>query len=1824
MASRAGYTFHETIHESTRSMLVRATRLKDECPVILKLPGSDYLDRRRTLEIQREYAIARRVEGEGIIRVFGVEEFTDRAALVLEDFGGRSLHHLLQERGALEVETFLDYAIRITTALGHIHRHGVIHKDIKPQNIIVNPDLGVLKIADFSISVAMALESVTPDNPMVLTGTLAYMAPEQTGRMNRGVDYRADFYALGATFFELLTHRHVFESDTPLELLHAHVAQMPPSPRDLVPSIPEPISAIVIKLLAKDPEARYQTAFGLIADLEECRRRLREWQLVSPFPLGASDRTHQFRLPQGFYGRASDVTQLTEAHERAVKGSSELLFITGSPGLGKSSLVNELPRVTAARQGLFATGKCDPLQRGMPFDAVHQVLNHLVQQLVSEGGEETARVQGRLKSALGVNTAVLAQAVPEVRTLLGEQPPPTPLPASESRNRLNRVLVQALQAFTRPERPLVVFLDDLQWADVATLSWVQSVAYEPDSHHLLLICAYRSTELSPDHPLTLALASLRSAESPFQEIRIAPLGVEEVVRMVREATSAEPLNALELGQLLHARTGGNPFSVREFLRFLHDQRLLRFDASAGRWDWDLAQIDAREIPNDVADLMAAEIRRLPPDTAALLQYAACLGGVFHFKDLAVVRQMTPAETARTLWTAIEQGLVLPLSKDYLLLDPQGGLRLPPDLELTFRFLHERVRQAAYLLLSASERASRHTQIGLRLLEDARATGTIAERAFNILPHVAHAPEEVSSSGLRMELADLHLKAGRQAKSSGAYRTACNLFRTGIALLPATAWQDQYERILALQLELAESSYLAGDFDAASMGFATLLQQARSVAQKADVLAMRATLASLNSQHAEAIQLGLEGLRLLGVDLPSAPGQAELGSELAAVAEGLRGRRAAELLELPPMSDPNQELSLNLLASIAASAYMIHQGLFALLALRIVRISLEHGHSSLSAFGYVIYGVLLSSVIDDPASGSEFGQLAVELSSRFRAPMLHARVRYLRAGLIDHWTRNAREGISEFTEAYKGSMESGDWIYAGHCVIVRLWRRLAVGDPLKELQAENGRFIEFLQTKRDPEALEMFLAAHRTVLALTGSEEPLLQTLPQSEGNTARAYQALGELERLYLLSTPREALAKAEEAEPLMPFVAGLFQVATFAFYHALSAAACCEGADEDRREELLQGVERHRAFLEKCARRNPESFGPYHLLVSAEKAQAKGQDDEALVTFERAISAARTSGFLGVEALACELTFRFLTSRERRIIASAYLLEALYAYERWGATGKTRLLTQEQSSLLMSQGSTLRYWNPKNRGGTTTTDRMASTHPNTQPSTHPITYPTPPTSPTSPPGSESLVESLDMASAMKASQAISSEILFPQLVDNLIHVIMESAGAQRGVLALKRGTDYFVEASGEVRRRDMAPEPPHLLSQSGSLCRLAVEQALRTGAPVLLDDASTTAPYQQDPYVVQHAVRSVLCMPIRHRGQTLGLFYLENNLTPGAFNSSRLKVLGMLTAQASISIENAELYRRLEDYSHTLEERVADRTQELHSKNAELHRALETLKAMQTQIITQEKLASLGSLTAGIAHELKNPLNFVTNFALLSTDRVRELRQEVRPLLQPGLSPHQINRQQEELAALLDELEMNTQKIREHGQRASGIIDGMLQHARSNRGERRRTNVNQLVEEAVRLVHHGLNAKSSRRNVVIETSYDTQVPEVDLVSDDIRRVVLNLVDNACYAASDKVRPAEPVEEPRVKVSTRWTGSNVEIRVRDNGRGIPPAAREKLFTPFFTTKPTGEGTGLGLSISHDIVVVSLGGKLVVESEEGQYAEFIVVLPSSSRPQAPRA
>jgi signal transduction histidine kinase len=896
-----------------------------------------------------------------------------------------------------------------------------------------------------------------------------------------------------------------------------------------------------------------------------------------------------------------------------------------------------------------------------------------------------------------------------------------------------------------------------------------------------------------------------------------------------------------------------------------------------------------------------------------------------------------------------------------------------------------------------------------------------------------------------------------------------------------------------------------------------------------------------------------------------------------------------------MSEPNAQLASELMGAISAPAYVISEKVFVLLSLRHVRLSLEHGNSRFSPYAYAVYGLVLSAFLDDPASGRRFSLLAMELAEQFKDPMQYARALYIHAGFIDHWTQSARAGIFQLAEAYRILLESGDWQHAGHCFSFLAWRRLALGEPLQDVLAELQKFIDLVGPRKDPENLYMLEALRQTLLLLTGKLVEPRRTIhlthilwPASKGHLA-----LLLLEQHYLLRQIDQAMALTRESAGLMRALPGVFLLTTHAFYQALSAAAAYPGASEGRKQELLEVMEQQRAYLEKCARRAPENFSPYHLLVRAELARVRGQRVEAHTRYEEAIAAARASGFTSVEAVACEQACRFQAELGRPPLATAYLVEALNAYERWGAAGKVQLLATEQANLLHSYSGAVRAWDHKLQRAGISGPRLTEGE-----------YPELPANELS--STDSLSEVLDLSSVMKASQAISRELHFSQLAANLIDILMESTGAQRGVLVLRREEDFFVEASGEVGTGSGPLVPVQPMAQSHALCQAIAGLVLYTGSPLLIDDASTQEPFRSDPYITRHNVRSVLCAPILHRKQLLGLFYLENNLIAGAFNSNRLRVLGMLSAQAAISLENAGLYHQLEESNRTLEHRVQERTEELHQKNAELQRALESLKAVQAQIITQEKLASLGALTAGIAHELKNPLNFVKNFSELSLELMSELDEVMRRTSPPP--------RREELTGLLEELKLNVSKVREHEQRASGIINGMLRHARNNRGEPQPTPINPLVEEAIRLVQHALRARNPPRPVTIDIAFDETVPPLLLVPEDLRRVILNLVDNACYAAQEKARRSTPAGQPRLKVSTHWTGNGVEIRVRDNGNGIPAAVREKLFTPFFTTKPTGEGTGLGLSLSHDIVVGALGGKLQVESEEGQYTEFIVELP----------
>ncbi len=1777
----AGYHLLATLHDGSRSTLLRARRRSDDSPVVLKIPKSDYLDRHRVLELRREYAIMRTLPGERVVRALEVEEFPDRVVLVLEDFGGTSLKHLLAERRRLPAGEFLDCALKVVEALDTVHRRNIIHKDIKPHNIIVNPASGVVKLGDFSSASSIANEEGAASSSPAISGTLAYMAPEQTGRMSLGIDFRADFYALGATFYEMLVGARPFSStQDPLELIHAHLAKTPPAPHEVEPSVPLVLSRLVMKLLAKSREDRYQSARGLLADLAECQRRLREDQPLDAFELGRSDRQRAFHLPQRVYGRSPQLDFLLSGYERVVAGERALVMVSGRAGVGKSALISELqPRILVTR-GRFIGGKCDQLHRSTPFAPFAQAVTALIRELLSqpaEAGEWALRVQ----ESLGTNVAVLAEAIPEVQLLLGEQPPPAPLPATESRNRLHFTLQRFLQLFAGVGHPLVLFLDDLQWADSATLSLLQHLARCAELSHLLMIGTYRDHEVSAGHPLFLMLGELEAVRIEVRRLHLSPLEPEDVAAMVGEALGTDMEKARPLARLVHAKTGGNPLFIKEFLRFLHAQRLLTFDEDSSSWSWDPQRIEHHALPDNVVELMADGLRALRSEAVETLRVAACLGVHFDFRALVAALEQPAERTAAALWAAVERGFVVPLHPDYRLLDPALRQPLPPELTVPFRFLHDRVRQAAYSLLPERERAAVHVEIGLRLFHVAREARRLDESLFSILPHLDFAPARVEGEALRLELAGLHLAAGRQAKASGAYRTAYELLQGGIAFLPEEAWEREHTLTFALHLELAECRHLAGERKAAVAGFTELLGRARGKLEQASVYALRVTLASDSGQHSTGIHMGLEGLRILGIELPETPTPATVGAALATFAQQLAGRSPKDLLELPTMQNPEAQAAVALLASILVSAYQVNPNLMGLLVLQMLTLSLEHGNSPLSAFGYASYGIILVAALDNPKAAYEFAQLAIALTNRLENPVLHTRVRYVSAAFISHWTHSFSETLPELTETYKRMLENGEQLHAGHCISIRQHQRMASGTSLQELIAEHEKLLDILVNK-DPGTYNGMLEQYRFVHALMGKAQPEHSQPPESDSLTTRTGIDITHADWNYTFGVYEKALEHANRAAPTIQFLAGMQQAVTHTVVHALTMTALHEGADAERQRQFRNTLTDYEALMRKRASRCAENYGHEALLVSAEIARIDGRHAEALELYDQAIEAARGSGFTSVEARANELAFRFHLGLGRRTIAGAYLIEALYAYERWGATGKVNALAREQAPLLLPWR--MRAIAPRPGQSASATDATSN--------------------PTDESTGKLASEALDLASVVKASQAISSEIKLTQLLGKLMRIAVENVGAQRGLLVLRRGEDFFVEveSSSDAPQQESIP-----LVESTRLCQPVAAYALRSGEPVLLDDASTHGAFKREPYIVQHRVRSLLCAPIVHQGRVTGLFYLENNQTAGAFTESRLGVLRLLSGQTVISIENARLYERLEEYSRTLEHRVAERTAALNSANAELRQALDSVKAMQDRIILQEKLASLGALTAGIAHEIKNPLNFVNNFASLAQSTAEELKD----MLQAQPLPAQVR---EDVNAQLTDLALFAQKVYEHSERANQIVNAMLKHSRDSSGTRQETDLNQLVREALEITQPSLRDVRGGPEIQVETVLETGLPLVSAVSEEISRVLVNLLTNAFYAARQQAAMASGSHQPRVVVTTQALERRVEIRVWDNGAGIPADVLNRVFTPFFTTKPPGEGTGLGLSISHDIVVKGHGGELRVQTEEGRYTEFILSLP----------
>lgn len=1779
MHSLPGYRLGASVYSSTSCRVFRAYSEERAARVMVKVHRAEYPDPTELARFENDYRLGSGFDSEWVIRYLGLERYGNGLAVITEDFEGSSVEELLRA-GRLDVTWALRIAIGAAIALEALHAGGVVHGDIKPANLVLNMQTGRLKVIDFGVASRLTRQN-EPIAWMVM-GTLAYASPEQTGRISRTMDYRSDLYSLGVTLYELLTGRLPFEGSTALEVMYGHIARSPRPPQEVNPSIPLVLSDIVLELMAKTAEERYQSAHGARVDLEECLRQLEQYGQCTPFPLATQDVSGRFHVPQRLYGRETELRELHASFSRVAAGGSELLLVSGYPGIGKSALIREIERPLVEHRGYFASGKFDQFRRDHPYLAFIQAFQELVQQVMTESEERVRGWCETLRSGLGSNGGLMCELIPELSGLLGPQPPPPALGGAEALARFKLVVQAFVRAFATAEQPLVLFLDDLQWADSASLELLEWLVSVPDIQHLLLIGAYRENEVGSSHPFLLMLERIQRNRPPLTHLRLGPLELPHIRALVAQALRWKAEEAEPLARLLLEKTHGNPFFVHQLLWALHERREISLDTTTGRFSVDLHRVEQWESTDNVVDLMVTRIQRLPEATQRVLELAACIGNLFELSTLCIVSRRSSPEVRETLSEALAEGLVRPVRPPASVASGSEG---------SYRFLHDRVQQAACASLTAEQRGEIHARIGELLLENTPPARR-GERILEIVNHLNQGPEPAPGSPRREPLARLNLEAGLKARSCSAHGPALLYLQSGLRLLSERCWAEQYALALALHEETAEVLLAQARFTEMEGLIATVLQQARTVLDQARVYNIQIASRFAQNRMPEALSTLRNVARLLGVRWPrkAGPGQALLA--LLRARALLWGKSVEDLERLPVMSDPHALALMRVLYSVRSSVYLAEPELFPVLITEMLALSLRHGNGPGSASAYVMHGLLVAGVWGNYEQAHGFGQLAQRLVRRLDARVEAPNVEMVFNIFVRHWCEPLGETLEPMRNAHRTGLEVGELEAAAVSMSSFGYHLFFAGRELQGILDESTRYMGSLQaigqqvfvsaTKRLQQIVRNLLGQAEDPCVIRGpqfDEEEAIRSWEQTGNVTDMAGLHFHKMFLAFLFGQPERALVHLEEAErrrgSLMasPFLSPLSCIGALT---RLSVA----GRRETERRRLLRQARASLKQLGRWARSAPANNLHRWHMVRAELDRVQGRP-EAAHHYDEAIQAARKHGYLQDEAIANELAAAYHSALGRERVALAYLTDAWHCYRRWGALAKVQQLERQWPELAV----------PVTRGS----DSRESSSPRTR------------SQPVAPP--------VDLASVMSAAQALSSELSLEELLRRLMVLAMENAGAQRGCLVLVREGEMRIEAECDAPGGELQVLHSKPLEGSALLSLSVVNFAGRTGEPVVLEDASQAGPFTKDEYIRERRPKSVLCVPLRDQGRLRGLLYLENNLTLGAFTAERIELLRLLSSQAALCLQNALLYAKQEDYSRTLEHGVEERTRELQEKNEELGRAVKLLRDTQTQLVVQEKLASLGSLTSGIAHELKNPLNFINNFAQLSEELSDELSRSLkaqRPRMEPAVS--------EDVGELLGQVQRNLSKIREHGQRATQIINGMLMHSRTSSGERVPAQLNALLSESLHLAYSGARARGSGFELNIQTDYDPRVGEVEVVVPDISRVFINVVDNACYALQRKQNVLKAGFTPRLEVTTRNRGERVEIRLRDNGTGIPSAVLGKVFNPFFTTKPAGEGTGLGLSLSHDIVVGGHQGDMRVSSVEGEFTELLIELPK----RAPRA
>jgi PAS domain S-box-containing protein len=1787
-------------------------------------PAAVGLDR-----LTHEYALKDELDGAWAVRPLALIRERGRTMLVLEDPTSEPLD---QQLGApMELSHFFRLAIAITTALTQLHRRGLIHKDLKPSNILVNAE-GEARFTGFGIASHLSRERQALELPATIAGTLAYMAPEQTGRMNRSIDSRSDLYALGVTFYQMLTGALPFTAADPMEWVHCHIARQAVPPAERVKEVPDAVSAIIMKLLAKTAEERYQTAAGLASDLQHCLAAWEAQSRIEDFHLGKNDKPDRILVPEKLYGREREIETLLASFDRvASSGAPELVMVSGYSGIGKSALVHELHKTLVPIGGLFASGKFDQHKRDIPYATLAQAFQGLIRALLAKSEAELAPWRAALREALDPLGGLVVDLVPELQLIIGDQPPvPEVLPQNAQR-RFQLVFRRFIEVFARSDHPLALFLDDLQWLDTATLDLLEDLLIRSDLRHLLLIGASRHHEVSATHPLTRKLDVIRDAGARVQEISLEPLARDDVNQFMADALRCEPAYADPLARLIHEKTGGNPFFLIQFLYALAEEELLEFDHDNALWRWDLGRIHAKSYTENVVDLMVGKLSGLPGEARKALLALACLGNNAEVATLSLVHGVPEQQVHADLREA-------------------ARLELIERFDGSYRFVHDRVQEAAYALWPDEEKRALHLRIGMALAR--RITPhERSEQLYVVANQLNRGVTAVTNEIERQRIIAVNLSAGQRARKSTAYDAAIAYLEVACELLGEEAHPSHGPTAFAVALQRAECELLVGHLDVAEAHLLELSRSCQNIQANAEVTRLRAYLYTARGQIERSIDVCLEFLRQVGIDWSPHPTACQVDQERSCLRNLAKDLSEDQLHALPPMTDPGHRATMAVFADLVTPALLTDRNLCDIMLLAAARLTLQHGVCESACYPMVCTFGVLASNHADAELGFRLSQFGVVLADRQPQFGISGRALLVFGFHVTPWIRPIRSGQPFMQRALKVSLAAGDLAFAAYSHRGLVSVGLFCGDPLQDVCRDAEQGLAFFTQTSGFDLLAKFLTLQRNfALSLMGRDEDSFEVPSPNEPYAHEGtwplpafFHYTAQIQVNVLAGRYDTAVALAERADKLYWSARAYQEVAEYRFYTGLAQAAAYDASPHERREMLVSGLrQQHRKLSTWCAR-VPENFADRLTLLAAEIARIEGRELEAERLYEESIRLARESGFVQIEAIAGECAARFYEARGIKTVVLSYLAIARDCYLRWGADAKVRQLDERYPHLREKEP----VLGPMRTIGAP-------------------------------------VEQLDLATVLKISEAVSEEIVPEKLIGTLLRTAIEHAGAERGVLILPRGSELRIQAEATTDGASVAIDLGDSPISGAEIPQSLVLCAARTQESVILDDASAQGEFTSDGYIRRKRARSVLTLPLIKQGKLVALLYLENNLAPRVFTPARVAVLKFLASEAATSLDNARLYREIQERESRIHRLVDANIIGMHIFNADgvivdaNHSFLKTVgydreditagqlrfidltppewhersarakaemaitgavqpfekeyfrrdgsrvpvligsaafdeqrdqgvtfvldlserkraeaeareserryRDAQMELAHANRVAVIGQLTASIAHEVSQP-----NTAVVASAQA---------------ALRWLDRQPPEL----DQVRQALARVVQNGIRASEVIERIRDLIKKKPPRKDRLEINGIIREVIELTR----AEAVTNCVLVQTEFSERLPKVMGDRVELQQVVVNLILNAIEAMS---RTTENARELLIRTA-KTDSEAILVAVVDTGPGLLPASLERLFEPFYTTKA--DGLGIGLSICRSIIEAH-GGCLWASANEPRGTIFQFTVPTFAHP-----